>query len=305
MDWMSQLHTEICQAEQEKEHLVQENESLEQLLASNEAEFSNSQRKYDTRIAVYYARIAALRREREANGNSMEDKISRLESLNNDNNMKLQTVTRRIEFTKELQQNQNRMDPRKFPAEIRETILKFLLVEDMPICVSSKREHKKTRNLALFYTCKQIKGEAYGIFYGKNVFQVDPKFRVWGTSFICRFSAYLKHIKVHVDSRTSIPDLLQDIQRRDSQLQSLCIQISGVPTYRGSQKPSTLGSLKFQTPSSLQKIEVSCSATTMTAELKKACSILHEVLAKGSYESRDQVLRCSGKKSSARKRQRL
>lgn len=98
MDWMGQLHTDLSKAEQEKEHLVQENESLGQLLASNEAEFSNSQKKYDTRIAAYYARIAALRREKETNKNSMEDKISRLESLNKDNNMKLRAVGRSIEL---------------------------------------------------------------------------------------------------------------------------------------------------------------------------------------------------------------
>ncbi|KFX95401.1 hypothetical protein O988_05795 [Pseudogymnoascus sp. VKM F-3808] len=52
-DWMSQLDAELCQAEQEKERLVQENESLEQLLALNDAEFSISQKEYDTRIAEY------------------------------------------------------------------------------------------------------------------------------------------------------------------------------------------------------------------------------------------------------------
>ena len=185
--------------------------------------------------------------------------------------------------------------------------MKFLLVKDRPICISSTQRPKETRSLAVFYTCKQIKREAYGIFYGKNVFHVDPKFRTLGSSFIGTFPAYLKRINVHVDSRTSIPDLLQDIQHHDSQLQSLRIEISEVPTYRGSEKPSTLGSLKFQRPSSLRNIEVLCSATMETAELKKACSILREVLAKGFYESPDQRVRHSrGERSSARiKRQRL
>lgn len=150
-----------------------------------------------------------------------------------------------------------------------------------------------------------MKVEAYSIFYGKNIFLVDPKFWAWGASFIRKFSAYLKHIEVLVDSQTNIADLLHDIQRCNSQLQSLCIQILGVPTYRGSQKPSTLGSLKLQASSSAQNIEVLCSATTATAVLEKACSILHEVLAKGFYNSPDQVFRCREKRSSARKRQKL
>ena len=98
MDWMSQLHSELSQAEQENEHLVRENESLEKLLASNKAEFSISQKKYDTQVANYQTKIAALLRDQEAHKNSMEDKISGLESLNNDYNIKLRAVKRRIKL---------------------------------------------------------------------------------------------------------------------------------------------------------------------------------------------------------------
>ncbi|OBT81695.1 hypothetical protein VE02_09772 [Pseudogymnoascus sp. 03VT05] len=262
-DWVSQLRTELSQDEQEEKRLKQRKKRLGQSLASNEALLSISQGKHDTRVAYYHAQIAALRRTMEVEINLIGRDLSRLKSLTNGCNRELQTVKRRIEL--ETQRNE------------------------------------ETRNPAVFYTYREIKREAYGIFYGKNVFHVDSKLWAWGASFISTFSAYLKHIKVHVDSRTSIPDLFQDIQRCGSQLQSLRLEISEVPTYRGSQKPSTLSSLKLQAPSSAQKIKVLCSATTVTAELNEACSILHEVLAKGFYESPDWVFRCKQERSSKRR----
>ncbi|KFY83198.1 hypothetical protein V500_10136, partial [Pseudogymnoascus sp. VKM F-4518 (FW-2643)] len=315
MDWMSELDAELRQAEQDKN-------GLEQLLALYKADSSISIKEYDSYVADYnaratrksmeeeissLARIAALKKEKAATRKSMEEKISSLAKLDNDCYMELQTVKRRIEFTKELQQNQNRMDLLKLPPEILETILGLLLDEDRPIYVSSTRGCEQMRNLAVFYTCRQIKTEAYDIFYRRNVFQVDPKFEITpGTSFINKFSAYLKRIEVRVDDRTNVSNLLRDIER-SKKLQTLLIEILDVPTYRNSQQPSTLGSLKFQRPSSLRNIEVLCSATTVTAELKDARSILHAVLEKGSYKSPDQGLRHSGgERSSTRvKRQKL
>ncbi|KFZ24665.1 hypothetical protein V502_00856 [Pseudogymnoascus sp. VKM F-4520 (FW-2644)] len=323
MDWMSELNAELRQAEQRKN-------GLEQFLAFYKAQSSISIKEYDSYVADYNARIAALKKEKAATRKSMEEKISSLARiaalekekaatrksmeekisslarLDNDCYMELQTVKRRIEFTKELQQNQNRMDLLKLPPKILETILGLLLVEDRPIYVSSTRGCEQMRNLAVFYTCRQIKAEAYDIFYRRNVFQVDPKFEITpGTSFI-KFSAYLKHIEVRVDDRTNVSNLLRDIER-SKKLQTLLIEILDVPTYRNSQQPSTLGSLKFQRPSSLRNIEVLCSATMVTAELKDARSIIHAVLEKGSYESPDQGVRHSGgERSSARvKRQKL
>lgn len=89
---MSELITELRQAKQDETR-------LEQLLASNKAECSISQKeKYDSYVPDHNAKIAALIKEKEANTKSMKEKISGLENLNNDCYMKLQTVKRRIKL---------------------------------------------------------------------------------------------------------------------------------------------------------------------------------------------------------------
>lgn len=71
MDWPSQLYTELYQDEQEEERLEQTKKGLGQLLASKEALLFISQKKHDTCVAYYLAKIAALRRTKEVDINSI------------------------------------------------------------------------------------------------------------------------------------------------------------------------------------------------------------------------------------------
>jgi hypothetical protein len=64
------------------------------------------------------------------------------------------------------------MDPRKFPGEIREKILKLVLVEDRPIRLS--KHHLYQPNLGIIETCRQMQREGRAVFYGQNTFEITP-----------------------------------------------------------------------------------------------------------------------------------
>lgn len=174
------------------------------------------------------------------------------------------------------------MDLQTLPPEIRRNILKFLLVKDVCIPARNIWSGGRNYNLAVFCTCKLLQVEAYEIFYGHNTFAID-----WTRSLhkLNNFPKFLRHIKVKIDSHTRILDLLKAIES-SKQLRSLSIEIQGVPTYRGSQKPSTLRLLKFKKPQSLKRIDVVCTATL--ANVKDARTILEAVLQNGCCRSRDQ-----------------
>lgn len=176
------------------------------------------------------------------------------------------------------------MDLRTLPPEIRRNIFKFLLVKDVVISipVRDRWSGRQKYNLGVFLACRQLQVEAYEIFYGYNTFAIDWTRLLHSLN---NFTKFVRHIKVKIDSHTKILDLLKAVES-SKQLQSLSIEILGVPTYRGSQNPSTLRSLKFKKPQSLRRIDVVCTVTL--ANVKDARIILEAVLENGCCRSQDQ-----------------
>jgi septum formation topological specificity factor MinE len=173
----------------------------------------------------------------------------------------------------------------KLPSEIRNKIYKYLLVdEDIVHIKQHQKGLAKHYNLAVLKSCRQMKREADGIFYGHNTFELDA-------GRLC--PPKVESVKVHINEDIDLPDCIQAIQRC-AELHSLSVELSAVPTYRRSQKPSTLASLKFKKPSKLTKIEVKLSSSKVSPseEEDEARAILQSVLENGysMLETRHHVL---------------
>lgn len=63
----------------------------------------------------------------------------------------------------------------KLPAELRNQIYHFALVEDEPVRVSDPRLHRR-REPSLLSVCRQIRDESTEIYYGANNFAADDTY---------------------------------------------------------------------------------------------------------------------------------
>ena len=151
-------------------------------------------------------------------------------------------------LTKELQRHPNRSNLLKLPRELRFIIIKFVLAEDTPIT---------KRSLEIFLTCSTIRDDGYEVFYGSTTFKVASKRSEinWFTCKTIMSQAPLWHVKLYIGQNIKIVDVLKEF-RCCERLISLAIIMDSVPSYKGSNKPEVLKSLKYEKLPNLRHITV-------------------------------------------------
>jgi hypothetical protein len=124
------------------------------------------------------------------------------------------------------------MDPRKFPGEIREKILKLVLVEDRPIRLS--KHHLYQPNLGIIETCRQMEREGRAVFYGQNTFEITPDicneafYHYFGNILDALPIHFLQRVKIYMDRTSDIQGLFLLVEGGGS-LTNLIIVIQSVP----------------------------------------------------------------------------
>lgn len=145
------------------------------------------------------------------------------------------------------------MDPRKFPLEILQMILRYLLDIDHPIKLSEFLFYRQ--NLGIIQTCCQLRDEARVIFYGHNTFEADSTSinnieSIYNSWYPPPPLQYLQCLNLYISDVTDIPKLLQFIGNCKG------LRRLGIIIEEWSYNTEFLASLEYNKPSKLDLIGV-------------------------------------------------
>ncbi|KIM93130.1 hypothetical protein OIDMADRAFT_36056 [Oidiodendron maius Zn] len=261
MAWLKDRTAELHQAKMQKKRLERRSLQADQAVEA-------LQREYD-RLTRHNQRCIERRHKTERDILVAQESQSRSSD-------KLRRAEWTVQRWTELVDRKNYMDPRKFPAEIRETILKLVLAEDHPIRLSEY--HLYQPNLGILETCRLMQLEGRAVFYGKNTFEItqdicyDAFFYFFGNIPGALPVHFLQRVIFYMDRTSDIEGLFLLVEGC-VRLTRLTIVIQSVPE----DYAESLASLQYRRPSELE-VEILPEACLEDVEVQTARGLLRDAL---------------------------
>jgi hypothetical protein len=167
------------------------------------------------------------------------------------------------------------MSLRNFPPEVREMIMKLVLIEDDPIDIANFDLYRP--NLGLFGACKELRHESRAIFYKYNTFVVSSTF-----AYSVAFSTYslavplpfLQNALLPVDWKTDMRGFFSLVEKCPK-LERLSICLLSIPRDAVADADE-VASIQFERPSQLGCVTIEGRESEFSERLraKLLCSKL-------------------------------
>lgn len=212
MDWMERLAEDVRTAEEKKKLLMELARSQETTLGVLKKQRGQIQREIARKEVLLL---------------SIDERLRDVTQSQYDTEQALKPVHRTIDLyvlsynnlrwltdlsSKQLHQRGRPIDLMKFPKEIRLMIFQFLLVKHNSI--EPAKRPRSSRSSEIFRVRKEIRDEAYKVFYGFNTFKINPMFSNFTSLYFSvthrlPYLAYLRHVKLCIGWEINIVDIFE------------------------------------------------------------------------------------------------